>query len=242
MHALHTLALVAACSAHAAAQITVHIPAARDNTLYDDGAGQLSNGSGTAMFAGNNAAGERRRALILFDVAAHVPAGMSITAARLTLVNSAANVSPVSITLHRLLESWGEGPSQAVGTGQGRGAQAAPGDATWLHRFYPDLLWTTPGGSFLTTPSASTIVAAVGPYSWESPTLAADVQNFLDNPAANFGWVIIGDESAPQTARRFSTREEPDPALRPILEVTYIPTPAAGTALLLLLTPRRRTR
>lgn len=226
----------------ASAQVTVQIPSARDNTLYDDGAGQLSNGIGPAMFAGTNAAGERRRALVLFDVAAHVPAGMTITGARLTLFNSAANTAPVTIRLHRLLESWGEGPSAATTGGGGRGAQAQPNDATWLRRFYPDVLWLVPGGSFVASPAASTVVGGAGAWSWESPSLIADVQSFLDSPAANFGWILVGDELASSTARRFGTREEPDPARRPVLEVTYIPAPAVAPLLLGLAHAGRRRR
>jgi MYXO-CTERM domain-containing protein len=239
---LVVLIAVAVCSVPVLGQVVVRVPAARDNTLYDDGAGQLSNGGGTAMFAGNNAAGERRRALVYFDVAGHVPAGMTITGARLTLANSAANVSPVTISVHRVLEGWGEGASVAVGGGQGRGAQAEPGDATWLHRFYPGVFWSTPGGVFDPAASAWTVVGGVGLYAWESSGLAADVQSFLDSPGSNHGWIIIGDESAAQTARRFSTREEPDPASRPVLEVTYIPGPAAWPLLAVLSAWARRRR
>ena len=35
------------------------------------------------------------------------------------------------------------------------------------------------------------------------------------------GWILLGDESVPQTAKRFSSRENINPALRPMLEVTY---------------------
>lgn len=241
MRTLCAFAAVAASCGLALAQVTVQIPSAMDNTLYDDGAGQLSNGAGTAMFAGNNAAMERRRALVMFDLVSAVPAGMTITAARVRLVNSAANVGDVAISLHRVLESWGEGASVATG-GQGRGIQAEPGDATWLHRHYPGILWSTPGGSFDPTPSASSIVGGVGEYWWQSPALLADVQALHASPASNFGWLVMGDEATASSARRFSTREESNPAMVPILEVTYIPSPMSGLALLGLAALGRRRR
>ncbi len=32
---------------------------------------------------------------------------------------------------------------------------------------------------------------------------------------------LLGDETTPQTAKSFASREEPDASLRPVLEVTY---------------------
>jgi len=241
MRTLCALVAIAACSGLALAQVTIQVPGAADNTLYDDPAGQLSNGAGTAMFAGNNAALGRHRALVRFDVASAVPAGMTITGARLRLVNSAANLAPASVSLHRVLESWGEGSSVATG-GQGRGAPPEPGDATWLHRHFPGVLWSTPGGSFNPAASAATIIVGPAAYSWESPALLADVQAFFAAPAANFGWLLLGDEAAASSAKRFSTREEPDRARVPILEVTYVPAPPTLLALVALGVASRRRR
>jgi hypothetical protein len=54
--------------------------------------------------------------------------------------------------------------------------------------------------------------------------MAADVQGWLDSPATNFGWIIIGNESAALTAKRFDAHESA--ATRPILTVYYtVPAP-----------------
>ena len=52
--------------------------------------------------------------------------------------------------------------------------------------------------------------------------MIADVQAWLDNPANNFGWLVLGDETAIGTAKRFDTRESASP---PMLAIQYIPGP-----------------
>ena len=49
--------------------------------------------------------------------------------------------------------------------------------------------------------------------------MVADVQGWLDNPASNFGWLMLGDESTNLTAKRFDTRESTSP---PVLAITYV--------------------
>lgn len=51
--------------------------------------------------------------------------------------------------------------------------------------------------------------------------MAEDVQAWIDDPASNFGWVMIGEEDLPQTVRRFGSRENPDRAIRPMLTIAY---------------------
>ncbi len=56
----------------------------------------------------------------------------------------------------------------------------------------------------------------------------SDVQTWLDSPATNFGWIVIGKEQALTTAKRFGSREG-TPVLRPSLTVTYcLPRGACG--------------
>ena len=52
--------------------------------------------------------------------------------------------------------------------------------------------------------------------------MVADVQAWLDNPASNFGWLVLGDETAIATAKRFDTRESASP---PMLTIEFIPGP-----------------
>jgi hypothetical protein len=58
--------------------------------------------------------------------------------------------------------------------------------------------------------------------------MVADVQSWLDGPGGNHGWALLGDESIGGTAKRFDSRGNPDPSLRPELLIDYTP-PAAPT-------------
>jgi hypothetical protein len=49
----------------------------------------------------------------------------------------------------------------------------------------------------------------------------ADTRIWIATPQKNFGWILLEDETAPQSVKSFASREEPDPSLRPVLEVTY---------------------
>lgn len=204
------------------------IGCSRDNTLFQDAEGDTSNGSGPAIFAGNNGQNLIRRALVRFDLAEVVPAGASIDAVVLTLeLSSAPDTIARQIALHRVLAEWGEGSSSSSGGG---GAPAMPSDATWLHTRYPDQFWNEPGGDFVHSPSATAFVGGVDSYTWTGAGLRADVQHWLADPASNFGWLIRGEESAPRTVRRFDSRESDLPSHRPTLTVFYSePVPSRPT-------------
>ena len=206
--------------APAAGAGVVAFSAARDATLIESATGDRANGAGPALFAGrtSQATSAVRRAVLGFDVAAHLPAGAQVTAVRLTLALSESNPIPALVGLHRLTSPWTEGPSSAAGGG---GAPAQEGDATWLHASYDAVFWGTPGGDFEPTASAVAAVGDAGVYTWTSTALAADVQAWLDDPAANHGWLLAGDEQTASTAKRFASRESAELAARPVLEVEF---------------------
>jgi len=217
MRSLLLFCLIAVAVPCPAGAEVVSVPAARDNTLFEDG--DASNGSGPALFAGNNGHGLARRAVLGFDIAGHVPAGSTIDSVALTLqVSNAPNSIPRQFTLHRVLRGWGEGQSLASG---GSGAPAASGDATWLYTFYPDLPWTNAGGDFDPAASASLLVGEVGPYVWTGLGITADVRSWLAEPDADFGWLIQGEETDLNTARRFDSRESDVADHRPLLTIYY---------------------
>lgn len=197
------------------------VPASRDATLIEDAAGELANGSGPAFFVGRNNAevGSVRRALLAFDVAGALPAGSWVTRVELELELLASNPDVFDLALHRVLSPWSEGPSSASGGG---GAPTQPGDATWLHTHYDQELWAQAGGDFDAAPSAWATVGAPGLQVWEStPELVEDVQEWLDSPDSNHGWILIGGEFEPQTAKSFASRESPTEEARPRLLVEY---------------------
>lgn len=192
----------------------------KDNTLYQyfPAEGDLSNGAGFHFFAGENGTGEIRRGVLAFDIAGSIPPGSTIIAVSLSLnMSMTSSDTPRTVELHDLLADWGEGTSHAPG-GEGTGAPATPNDATWRHRFYDMIFWTTQGGDFSATVSASQSIGPIGQYMWSSTQMTADVQSWLDNPATNFGWLVLGDESAAATAKRFDTRESASP---PVLTIEY---------------------
>lgn len=215
-------------ASHAAAQATATLVSVRDNTLYEDPAGLLSNGAGSGFFAGFNGSSQIRRGLVKFDVAAALPAGATVVSVELQLNCSNTGAGALAVSLHRALADWGEGTSVAGGQ-QGGGAAATTGDATWTFAFLNTTSWAVAGGDFAATASATASVAGVGPYAWASTaSTVADVQSWLDAPAGNFGWLLKCPESAVGNSKRFDSREIANAALRPKLVVTYLPPVAAS--------------
>jgi hypothetical protein len=204
--------------AHADVAILV---AARDNTLIESPSGESSNGAGPAIFAGRTAQplNSIRRALLAFDLSGAIPAGAVIESVMLELELTVSNDAPAILSLHRVLRAWGEGTSSSGG---GPGAPATMNDATWIHSFYDSDFWAQPGGDFDATASAETEVGPADRYYWVStPEMVADVQSWLDDPTSNHGWILIGEEQAPKTVKRFESRESPHTAGQPRLVVEF---------------------
>jgi hypothetical protein len=210
----------------------------RDNTIYDDPvvAGERSAGDFGHIFAGwtlensplNGHPSLERRGLIRFDVDGFVEAGSTIDSVALYLTVTKSNPGAGSrwFKLHRVTAGWGEGASTPSNQG-GAGTQATAGDATWLHRFYPDSLWSTAGGDFVAAASGSSQAdVPTLRYRWGSTgDMTADVQLWLDEPDSNFGWILIGEmplapDVAP-SAKRFASRENQDASTRPTLQVYF---------------------
>ena len=217
------LALLLALAAPAATADVVVLDAQKDNTLFQSASGSLSSGQGEGLFAGRtgtNNGQRRKRGLIAFDVAGAVPAGSTIDSVTLTLYMRMTVSGNRTVTVHRVTQDWGEGTSVSFG---GAGAPATTDDATWLHTFFPDSTWTSVGGDFLATVSASQVVGAPGFYDWSGAQLTADVQDMLDDPAGNFGWLLRGDESTGFTVKMFGSRESFTASERPQLTIDYTP-------------------
>lgn len=213
---------LALLAAPALGDVVTLAPAA-DNMLYEVPLGNVSNGAGMHLFTGLTGSDSARRALVRFDVSGALPAGAVVTSVELRLRMSKSLVTTAeSTSLHRVLASWGEGPSDAAEE-EGAGAFAATGDATWRDRFFPSTPWATLGGDFEPAPSAAIPVGPVGSYVWGSTrAMVDDVQLWLDEPDANHGWVLRGDEAAVvSTSKRFDSRENPDPSARPELTITF---------------------
>lgn len=223
---------VAAAREVRADQVTIN--ALKDNSLYESNVGDLTDGAGSWFFAGRTfqpAGTALRRGVIQFDIVANVPAGATITSVTLKLRMTKSNGSTsYPMSLRRLLASWGEGTSISFGN-EGAGGPSdgetpfpSPDSVTWIHRSYNSVFWTNPGGDFSATTSASASVGGVASYTWGSTSgMIADVQSWLDTPANNFGWVLLGNETTPGSAKRFAARENSTASSRPLLTVQYTP-------------------
>src|SRR5262245_40290620 len=96
------VAALALCCSRSANGDTASLVAGRDNTLYQDAAGALSNGEGPTLFVGKNASGATRRGLVYFDIASTIPAGSTIESATLTLhLSQAPSATSRAVGLHR---------------------------------------------------------------------------------------------------------------------------------------------
>jgi hypothetical protein len=218
--------MMASLQAHAE---TVSLTAVADNTLIENATGIFSNGAGDAIYVGliPRQGNGKRRGLVRFDLSA-IPSGAQVTVATLTLTLLRTQSETSQVTVHRVTESWGEGTS-LCDIPCGQGTISTPNDATWLHRFYPGTNWTTAGGSFSPTVSATATVAnTVGvAFTWSGAQMAADVQSWIASPAANAGWILRDEASS--SAKAYASRQYPTVAQRPQLTVTYtVPVAPSG--------------
>jgi hypothetical protein len=208
-------------------QTTVTISADKDNTIYSQYSGN-SNGSGQYFFVGRNSSNNSnsvQRALLHFNLSG-IPAGAVITSATVTLYVGKSAAAATGIELRKLSADWGEGTSDAAGS-EGPGTAATTNDATWSQRFFPSTAWSTPGGDFSSTVSAS--VASIS-ANISSPTqitlsgsnVVSDVQQWVTNSTTNFGWLIKAtDENVDPSVKRFISRNNSTTTQRPSLSITY---------------------
>jgi hypothetical protein len=219
---------VTACTT--AAQVSsVTIQPRRDAVLYEDPNGFLANGGGNYLFAGRTVGAGVRRTVIYFDIAANVPAGSQILDATLDMfVSRSVWSQSLDVTLHRVTDDWNEGPSVATGQ-EGGGTAAQSGDVTWLDRNRGVSTWTNPGGDYVATPSGVCSTPQTGPCRWSGAVgMTIDAQNWLAQPATNYGWLLRTDENDPQAVRRFDSRENFNAANRPSLTILFVPPGQAG--------------
>ena len=227
----------------------VNIGASADATLL--GGSDIGNSLAVpGIFVGKDPSNVKR-GLIEFNVAAAVPAGATVTGVTLQLTvgqvagsagGSVTNFGPVqTMSLYDETQAWGQ-PSNTVGAssfgGHGHGAAAQTGDATWNTAFWSSTLWNVaPGGNWTATSVdlADALVPGTTSYvaSWSSTALDAEVQNWLDNPAANNGLLVKDqDEVTGTTFRAFwgaqGAVNAGNPSWAPNLAVTYsVPEPVS---------------
>ncbi|MCY2974724.1 MAG: DNRLRE domain-containing protein [Planctomycetota bacterium] len=206
-----------------------------DNSIFSESSNSNALGS---LFAGQNSSGQIRRGLLQFDIAGSIPTGATINSVSLGLfqLSRGGGATAENFQLHRLLSSWGEGTSLGIGGG-GSGAIATLGDATWNDRFFSTDPWATPGGDFGAISGTATIGTAINTlYTFASqPGLVTDVQNWLNSPTTNFGWLLrASSESTPSNARSFASSENTNSSQRPTLTIDYTAVPEPGSLALVV--------
>ncbi len=229
-------AMLISVTERAGAQVNLTLSPVADSTIYEDLQGGIANGAGDFIHAGKNNGNQIRRALLRFDLSS-IPPGSTITAASLRLVHtqSRAGSTNSQVSTHRVTASWGEGLPPPNGSdpiaGEGSGAPPTTNDCSWIHRFYPGVLWTTIGGDFVAGPSAVTTVTATPlntAFTWSGAGMIADAQAWVNGTAQNYGWIVRGDEVATGMAKQFASRSNPTTANRPTLSITFTPPAGAG--------------
>jgi hypothetical protein len=222
------LLLLMLWSLHGKASEIVYLTPSADTALLE--AFPTHNFGGQTYFnAGTTQTYTKNRGLLKFDVADALPPHAKIVSASLTLDvqhTPSDGDTPSTFELHRVLRDWGEGNKR--GNPPSLGAEASLNEANWYYRFAETTnAWGAPGGQeeidYSSISSAEQFVygSLFSPYTFESTSeMAGDVQAWVNQPADNFGWMLLTqDESLNFSARRFSSRENGYGI--PILTVEY---------------------
>jgi len=220
MKKLYFLAVIAAVASPQLFSQTqeLDLQAVMDNTIFEEG--ELSNGAGDYTFTGVTKNGEKRRALVKFDLASDVPEGLTIDSAALILTPSKVKTYGTEVSVYKVLTEWGEGTSNAINE-EGQGATAAQNDATWTKAKTGGDSWIHAGGDYEIESSATTTVISGTKSVFKSAGMLTDVDSWIAGPSDNHGWIIIGDETAFSTAIRFFSRENAELGSRPVLRLYY---------------------
>lgn len=169
------------------------------------------------------------RGLFQFDLAARIPARAKVTDARLllTITFKPAGEPIIGYELHRMLRAWGEGNKRNSAARSGE--TATLNEASWSMCLTDVSPWMQPGGApnvDYAEPPSVTILPTKGAVRYtfgSNAAIIADVQDWMEHPANNFGWLVKGAvEDAPQSACRFGSREDSNRRLNvPLLFVEF---------------------
>ncbi len=192
------------------------------NPVTDTTITQKSSVLNTDLSVGTNGKSQSSRALLKFDIAGNIPSNAVITSSTLTVLVTQAPPPAIAVNsvfeLRAVLLSWSEA------------------NASWNNRL-ASTAWSAPGGTtgvdFSSKISQTNLFDdSQTPHTFvSSSNLVADVQNWLQNPGTNFGWVIISESQGTlYTERTMSSREGSSP---PTLLVQFT-LPAAPPAIMQL--------
>jgi hypothetical protein len=225
------LLLVAALQAPAYSD-TVQVDVQRDGGYLDL---QPDNNLGghTHVPVGRSNNGAVRRSVFYFDVESQVPPGSTIESVQFVFdvgqQGGGNGHSGADFQLHRVTRAWTEG------TGGSSNGEITGNGATW-NSATGTIAWDTPGGDFSPVVLGTVYVDVTSPpetFSISSPQLVAEVQDMLDHPQTNFGFLLKANpETLFGSAARVTSREGapfgPEDAARLIID--FVPPAAETTA------------
>jgi len=180
-----------------------------------------NNGSWTIHVAGDlGPFWQSFRPMAQFDLSA-IPAGSTVNSATISFYQySQIGGVPRTLDLHYLTGGWTEGTGELTASGDG---------ATWDTKDGASL-WTTSGGDYDATASASVVAPPVAGawIDWDVRSLA---QGWIDGAIPNNGVIIKKsvENAASFDCSLFYSSEWSDPTLYPKLVVEYIPPPGSIT-------------
>ncbi len=173
------------------------LPASQGDTYLDDGSPSTWLGANDEIRLSNKT-NIQKRGLLQFDLSS-LPSGGTITSATLALnLEGIGSEAPTSVSVHRVTRAWDGGA------------------ATWSAAG-PGTPWTSPGGDFDPTPSATSSVDHLQPGTtyWNITALAA---GWLDGSLPNHGLLL--QSGADSNHVDFTTSNHADSSLHPRLTVT----------------------
>jgi hypothetical protein len=253
------MGVLAVTASHAIAGV-ITIGASQDATLLG-GTDATTNQSlaDPGLFVGTDGQDNPKRSLIEFNVATAVPAGSTITGVSLQMTvgqvagsgggSGGGSGSAETISLFDESQAWGQPTNVAGATsfgGTGHGGAPDPGDATWNYAFYNTTPWTIAGGDWstsLTDIADASVTGTLTSFTWSSANMVADVQNWLNNPTDNFGWIIKNaNETTATDFRAFWSAQgaaaNNNPSIAPALTITYTAVPEPlGLSLIAMAAP-----
>jgi hypothetical protein len=198
-------------------------PESCEDTTISQGINGANYGGSTVISAGN--ATQILRGIIRFDVSALV--GKTINSATLRLwCPSESATTDRAVAIHRGLTDFYEGSKDGTAPSAGENA------STWNYKNNNgSVAWAGGAGGVAGTEwetTATDTQTITNPNAFYTYTVTADVVAWAGG-ATNYGWWLIGD-NVTNSRKRFSSSDETDPSLRPLLTVEYTEPGGSATA------------
>jgi hypothetical protein len=162
-------------------------------TFINSGQPNNNNGGASEIYIGNDFENESLRGLVRFNVTGSLSTRAIVTAASVTMYTGTLSGSPpvaATVSLYRVVVPWGQGTGVGADvTGDfTQGQPCSAGGATWNQPQCAASSWSFASWSA----SASVPATSSSLVTWNSTAgLISDVQGWLDNPASNYGWLLL---------------------------------------------------